>query len=186
LTLSFATLHACPMYYANKIEIHLFLNYWDTTLYTFTQNVIQNKTNVAWKNVGTTPCTIVPKMCVPKKKTKMVNVYKLSILISKEEEVPYPNLPPTTTTITTTTTAMNLSRPSYYKKQKKWKKHRTIGLMSRCWHAHKVLSGNWWKFVILEIHSTTHGGVSYVLYLTSFTFSMLNHWHCFPLPTIRT
>jgi hypothetical protein len=56
-------------------------------------------------------------MCV-QKKTKMVNVYKLSILISKEEEIPYPNLPPT---ITTTTTAVNLSRPSYYKKQKKWK-----------------------------------------------------------------
>ncbi len=56
--------------------------------------------------------------CVSKKKNKMVNVYKLSILISKEEEIPYPNLPPT---ITTTTTAVNLSRPSYYKKQKKWK-----------------------------------------------------------------
>jgi hypothetical protein len=48
----------------------------------------------------------------------MVNVYKLIVLISKEEEIPYPNLPPTTIT---TTTAMNLSRPSYYKKQKKCK-----------------------------------------------------------------
>jgi len=56
------------------------------------------------------------KNVCPKKKTKMVNVSKLSILISKEEEIPYPNLPPT---ITTTTTAMNLSRPCYYKKQKK-------------------------------------------------------------------
>ncbi len=106
------------MYYANKIEIHLFLYYQDTTLYTFTQNVIRNQKNVAWKNVGITPCTIVPKMCVLKKKSKMVNVYKLLVLISKEEEIPYPNLPPTTT-ITTITTTMNLSRPSYYKKWKK-------------------------------------------------------------------
>jgi hypothetical protein len=53
------------------------------------------------------------KMCVQKILTKIMNVYKLLVLISKEEEIPYPNPPPLIITITAN--AMNLSRPTYYK-----------------------------------------------------------------------
>jgi hypothetical protein len=47
-----------------------------------------------------------------KKKTKMVNVYRLSIL-GREEGIPYPS-PPPPPPIIATITIVNLSRPSFY------------------------------------------------------------------------